>query len=82
MARIIKTNNTTELVNDLSPENLQSIVGGYVEEINVPGMLTSVAIVNKDGRAANLPYNRVASTIVLGVRVFGNVVICDRKELE
>ena len=81
MARIIKTDGTTELTSDLSLENLQSIVGGYVEEIKVPGMLASTMIVNEDGRAGYLRYNRVASTIV-GVPLFGNVVICDREELE
>lgn len=81
MARILRTDGTTELTSDLSLENLQKIVGGYIEEIIPIDLPDSIMIVNEDGIAKNLPHNKAASAIA-DLVIVGDVVLCDRKELE
>ena len=54
--------------------DFQSLVGGYVEVVRLPGDKSKVALVNEDGLSLGLPPNRAASAL-LGTPVVGTVVI-------
>lgn len=58
---------------DLGIENLQRIVGGYVELISAPDF-DLVALVNEDGSIHKLPPNAVAS-LIFSRPIFGTAVI-------
>ena len=51
-----------------SLENLQKIVGGYIEAINMPGY---VLIVNEEGALQDMPYN----CHVRGFTLFGTIIV-------
>lgn len=83
MARIIKIDGTVENTSDLSFENLQKVVGGDFEEIKILNMSKNkmIIIVNKNSFDGTLLKNNIAS-IYTSMPTFGNVIICDRKELK
>ena len=54
--------------------DFQSLVGGYVGVVRLPGDKSKVALVNEDGLPLGLPPNRAASAL-LGIPVVGTVVI-------
>ena len=64
-------------------EELQEIVGGYIEIIHLP-TLEKKMVMNEDGKAMELPINRLATEILRDAYatsdiVVGDVLICDNK---
>ena len=62
---------------DFSLEELQTIVGGHIEIVQLGN--ERIMVVNEEGRLLNLPHNYTASRItsVLGiVDIVGNVLEC------
>lgn len=55
-------------------DQVQRGVGGYVEQVHVPGMPGLVLLCDEDGRAKGLPINPAASAIA-GRPIVGNVVL-------
>ena len=51
-----------------SLENLQKIVGGYIEAVNMPGY---VLIVNEEGAITEMPFN----CHVRGFTLFGTIIV-------
>jgi len=84
MAKIIKTDGTKIEVapangSDFSLEELQKVVGGYIEIVYLSeGRLM---VVNEEGWLNNLPYNPSASEIY-GHPIVGDVLICERKQIK
>lgn len=60
-------------------EELQSMVGGYIELVMIPGM--NEVFVNKDGLAMGLPYN-LAAIMLYDIRIVGNAVVVTKQESE
>ena len=60
--------------------DFQSLVGGYVGVVRLPGDKSKVALVNADGLALGLSANPAASA-VLGIPVVGTVVIVPAKAI-
>lgn len=64
--------------------DFQSLVGGYVEVVRLPGDKSKVALVNEDGYALGLPPNP-AATAALGlspvVPLLGTVVVVPAKAI-
>lgn len=80
-AKIIKANG---LIRDITPagdtftlEELQEIVGGYIELAWLPhGM---VLVVNEEGKLKNLPVNVVATELYKADVIVGDVLLCNEK---
>ena len=82
MAKIIKSNGTEEEIvidKQNSLEQLQKIVGGYIEVVPIAGGKTLV--VNEEGLLQQLPLNYKASAIAHGT-IVGDVVLCTLEEME
>lgn len=60
-------------------EELQEIVGGYIELVYLP--YDGVMVVNEEGLLLNLPYNPKAS-IYAKRPIVGDVLVCKRKHLK
>lgn len=61
---------------DFSLEELQAIVGGYIEIIYVKG--NDIMVLNEEGKLIGLPINGKASRMA-GEVIVGNVLVCDTK---
>ena len=57
---------------DFKLDELQKIVGGYIETINLPG--GSLMVVNEEGLLDGLPSNRLASRLAYQP-IVGNAVV-------
>jgi len=68
MAKIYKTDGTVEETSDLSLENMQKAVGGYIE-------IYRHFVVNEEGLLIGLPTNPFYRQFV------GNVIVLSSKEL-
>lgn len=91
MAIILKSNGeeqfvTPECGNRFSLEELQKIVGGYIELIYLRNYLM---IVNEEGKIYNLPINvdatevaRFNQSIMPNDYIVGDVLICENTEIE
>ena len=83
MAKIIKADGTEIAVTpkngkDFKLDELQPIVGGYIEIVYLPGRFM---VVNEEGKLMGLPINGKASFIA-GETIVGDVLVCDRKEIK
>jgi hypothetical protein len=93
VTKIIKTNHE---VIDTKPANgstfklreLQKIVGGYVEVVQLDG--DHVLVVNEEGKLRNLPLNEAATVVYWSFngaaadandRIVGDVLLCNVSEL-
>ena len=79
MAKIIFTNGAEFEVapkngTDFSLEELQGVVGGYIEIVRLRD--DKMMVVNEEGRLIGLKHNIKASTIAAD-HIVGNVLICD-----
>jgi len=82
MATIIKVDGTMEEITidkQNSLEQMQKIVGGYIEVVPVAGGKTLV--VNEEGLLQQLPINYKASALY-NCTIVGNVILCTLEELE
>jgi len=90
MAKIIKSNGETIDVNpnngnDFKLEELQTIVGGYIEIVWLPN--NEIMVVNEDGKLMELPINQEATKIyqnAFGYNdvIVGDVLLCKSNQVE
>jgi len=89
MATIYKTDGTVE---EIQPKNgkgfkleeLQEIVGGYIETIYLKNGM--VMVVNEEGKINNLPLNKNATVYVhahdFADVIVGNALVCKQNEIK
>lgn len=90
MAKIYKTNGEiieTEPKNgiDFSLEELQGVVGGYVEIVYLSKEL--IMVLNEEGKISELPFNELATelyqdSISIHDYIVGDVLVCDKKQVK
>lgn len=76
-AELIKVNGERVTISpkndtDFKLDELQSLVGGYIEIVNMYG---HIMVVDEEGLLKHKPYNHVASEMS-GRRLVGDVVFC------
>jgi len=90
MAKIIKTNGeqievTPKNGKDFKLEELQEIVGGYIEVVWFPN--DKIMVINEEGKLLNLPINETATKIYFDAFsyndvIVGDVLICGTNQVE
>lgn len=90
MAVIYKANGERETVfpdngKDFKLEQLQKIVGGYIDMLGVGG--DEIMVFNDEGKLMGLPYNREATEIYRKAFqtddfIVGDVLVCKDNEIE
>ena len=85
MALILKTDFTQVELNpkngtDFSLEELQKIVGGYIEIVNLNEEY--IMVVNEEGKLLGLPANPSATIIARQGLIVGDVLVCRREEVK
>lgn len=89
MATIYKAAGTTEEIQpkngkDFKLDELQEIVGGYIETIYLKNK--EVMVVNEEGKLNDLPLNEKATDYLLAQNyadvIVGNVLVCKRNEIK
>lgn len=87
MAQIIYTSGETKDVypkngTDFSLEELQAVVGGYIELVFLDD---NILVANEEGKLYGLPLNTKATEIMrkhgYNGTIVGNVVYCDKKQI-
>ena len=83
MAKIIKADGQEIVVRpenkiDFQLTELQPIVGGYIEIVNVKD--DCLMVVNEEGRLIGLPFN-VRATEIAGQVIVGDVLVCKKGEI-
>lgn len=91
MAKIIKSNGEQIEVapmngNDFKLEELQTIVGGWVEIVWLPNN-EDIMVINEEGKLYNLPLNKEATKIYqdsFGYTdlIVGDVLLCKKNQIE
>ena len=74
---------------DFALEELQALVGGFIEVLRLPGLAlgsTSWMVLNEDGKRLNLAVNLVATALVRTIirpddDIVGDVVLCSWAEM-
>lgn len=77
MATLIKTNGTEEQIVLESLKQIQTLIDGYIEQVNVDG---GVLMINEDGISQNLPLNDKASALAQQP-IRGNVIFATHEEV-
>lgn len=80
MATLFRTDRTTEDVSDTSLENLQRLVGGYIEILYLED--GRVLIVDDEGKLKDKPVNRTATLLWMHHAIFGDVVLANADEMD
>ena len=84
MAEVLFTNGDKQIIPCPSLEEMQKIVGGYVERLSLAD--ERAMYLNEDGKALNLPRNEMATFLgdLAGIAaddfIVGNVVILSKEE--
>lgn len=91
MAKIIRANGEIETIKpkngkDFQLQELQSIVGGYIEIINLDAT-NRLMVVDEEGKLKGYPYNEKATELIhnetfLDDFIVGNVLVCDKKQIK
>ena len=88
MAKVIPIEGKEYETKDLSLENMQKIVGGYIEIITLKDHKTSM-VLNEEGKITDppLPLNPRANKLAAGSLfegdyIAGNVIVCQPGELK
>lgn len=92
MAQIIKTDGTRIEVSpkngkDFSLEELQEIVGGYIEIVECE---KNIMVINEEGKLMNLPFNHIATLewyracpwMCCADIIVGDVLLCKSNEVK
>lgn len=91
LTRVIRPDGTTIMTkpkngSDFSLGELQAIVGGYVEIVQIKqGSESCIMVVNEDGISKNLPANLIATELYgsnHGFAIVGTVLICKQSEVQ
>jgi hypothetical protein len=77
MATLIKTTGTEEKFILESLQQIQTLIDGYIEQINVDG---GVLMINEDGISRNLPLNDKASALAKQL-IRGDVIFATYDEV-
>ncbi len=82
MAKIIKVDGTTTNLKDTSLKSLQGAVGGYIEIVNAPN--GKLIVLDEEGKLKGKAVNLVATRLYGNPNdvIVGDVVICDKDEIE
>lgn len=89
MAKLYKTDGTIYTVNpsngsDFTLEELQEMVGGYIEILNLHN--DNIIVVNEEGKLERLPLNEAATKIIrlsgYADYIVGNALICTSEEVK
>jgi hypothetical protein len=82
MAEIIRVQGRLgETIDNPTLEQLQDIVGGYIQAVYLG--YGRYLVVNEEGKLMGLPVNLAATALVSGVDVIvGHAVICTKEELD
>ena len=86
MATIYKTNGevietTPKNGKDFSLEEMQAIVGGYIEIVYLDN--GQIMVVNEEGKINGLPLNENASMLVgYTDLIMGDVLVCDSNQIK
>lgn len=71
---------------DFQLEELQEIVGGYIEIVSQLRTNTGeILVINEEGKLIGLPYNDVASLLYVGFPpdpIVGTVLLCKKSEVK
>lgn len=65
---------------DFSLEELQKIVGGYIEIVNLNEEY--IMVVNEEGKLLGLPINSGATIMAQRGLIVGDVLVCRREEVK
>lgn len=81
---IIKTDGSRIVTNpkngkDFQLDELQKIVGGYIEIVHLPN--GQIMVVNEEGLIHGLPYNADASIEAMDI-IVGDVLVCDSEKVK
>lgn len=89
MAKIITTDGLEIEVSpkngtDFSLEEMQKVVGGYIEMYHISDMLM---VINEEGKLYGLPYNEKATKLFRESYktddfIVGNVLVCDNNQIK
>jgi len=84
MAMFIKSNGETKNVspkngNDYQLDELQNYVGGLIEIIHLGD--NYIMVVNEEGLLNNLPLN-INASVLSGMNIVGNVILCNENEVK
>jgi hypothetical protein len=75
---LIKVNGKLEEYNpeaeQFNLEELQHAVGGYIEILSINEFLV---VINEDGKSKGLPYNEIATKLMLGYLFDGDYIVGD-----
>lgn len=90
MAKIYFSNGIIKEINpnngkQFTLEELQTIVGGYIEIVNLPD--DKLLVVDEEGKLKHKPYNvratqLLAATLHNGDFVVGNALLCDGSQID
>ena len=85
MARLLHPDGTNETVtpkegNRFSLDELQGLVGGYIQLVPGEHAETYDVVVNEEGLLKELPFNQAGSFLAPGHHLVGNVLILEGEE--
>ena len=88
MAKLYRVNGLVETVQpangkDFTLEELQKIVGGWIEVVSVFG--DKCIVVDEEGRMKNYKHNKTASQLVYGQvigDIVGDMLLCSQDEIK
>ena len=63
---------------DFSLKELQTMVGGCIEIVNLPS--GKIMVVNEEGRLIGLPINSIATELYGGL-IVGNALVCNKNQV-
>lgn len=88
MAKIIKTDGTEEILNDLSLESMQKAVGGYIEVVSFP-QSKFLFVCDEEGKLKGYPFNAKATELAHSAMALspddvlvGDVIVAQKGELK
>jgi hypothetical protein len=87
-AKLIKANGEVTTVRpkngmDFQLDELNEMVGGYIEVIRPPGMPGVIMVINEEGKLKNLPHNAIASKFWHHADpIVGNVLLCHHSQVK
>lgn len=84
MAKIIRTDGTEISIEpkngkDFKLNELQPIVGGYIEIVHIEG--DNLMVVNEEGKLERLPLNVKATELARQV-IVGDVLVCNKRMIQ
>lgn len=89
IAKLIKTNGevvpvTPKNGTDFQIDELNEMVGGYIEIVHPPSMQGAIMVINEEGKLKGLPFNLLATMTahLAGDHIVGNVLLCHPSQVK